>query len=137
MRMGRLVEGFSTHPVQCRNPPEGDRRLASDSPMSTIQQELKAAAQRGATTTQERITLNAYLDLVKEQPTLAATAHQRIHNMIMAAGTEPGKQPEETSFNFFADDLFGMDVPLERLVRYFDSAAQGHATRRRIPLLWG
>ena len=41
------------------------------------------------------------------------------------------------SYNFFSPSLFGLDVPLERVVRYFETAAQGHETRRRILLLWG
>lgn len=83
------------------------------------------------------ISLNEYLSLLGENPTIAATAHERIYNMIMAQGSGPGAQPEETSFAFFADELFGLDRPLARLVTYFDSAAQGHETRRRILLLWG
>jgi serine protein kinase len=102
-----------------------------------LQRELAAAASRERAARVPPISLNEYLGLVERNPTIAATAHQRIYNMIMAKGAEPGAQPEETSFKFFADDLFGMDVPLERLVRYFDSAAQGHETRRRILLLWG
>lgn len=83
------------------------------------------------------LTLDEYIAMVKETPTIAATAHERIYNMIMAKGHKPGAQPGETSFNFFSDELYGMDVPLERIVRYFDSASQGHETRRRILLLWG
>lgn len=83
------------------------------------------------------LTLDEYIQMVKETPTIAATAHERIYNMIMAKGHKPGAQPGETSFNFFSDELYGMDAPLERIVRYFDSASQGHETRRRILLLWG
>lgn len=83
------------------------------------------------------ITLNEYIEIVRENPTVAATAHERVYNMVMAEGKEPGIHPEETSFNFFAEELYGMDVPLARMVTYFDSAAQGHETRRRILLLWG
>lgn len=81
--------------------------------------------------------LNEYVDLVTKNPTVAATAHERIFNMIVAAGEKPGAQPEEISYNFFSDELFGMDVSLERIVRYFDAGAQGHEVRRRILLLWG
>jgi len=102
-----------------------------------LRQALELASQQGNAQSEHVIGLNEYIELVKVNPTIAATAHQRIYDMVTAAGSAPGAQPEETSFNFFADELFGMDVPLERLVRYFDSAAQGHETRRRILLLWG
>ena len=70
-------------------------------------------------------------------PSIAATAHERIFQMIRAAGWQPGLHAGETSYGFFAADLYGLDVPLERIVRYFETAAQGHETRRRILLLWG
>jgi serine protein kinase len=98
---------------------------------------LKEAAAKGVSEPEPEITLAEYLDRVKERPTIAATAHGRIYNMIAAQGSEPGVHAEETSYNFFADELFGLDVPLERVVRYFDSAAEGHETLRRILLLWG
>jgi serine protein kinase len=83
------------------------------------------------------ITLDDYLKMVKKAPTIAATAHERIYNMIMAQGHKPGDQPEEISYNFFSDELYGMDRSLERIVRYFDAASQGHEIRRRILMLWG
>jgi serine protein kinase len=101
-----------------------------------LKKEFEAMAD-ARTSDEAPITLNDYVALVKDNPTIAVTAHERIFNMISAQGSKPGAQPEETSYNFFSDELFGMDVPLDRLVRYFDSAAQGHETRRRILLLWG
>jgi serine protein kinase len=108
----------------------------SKDPNMDIAQEFKDLAEANAVYTAP-LNLNEYIALVKEHPTIAVTAHQRIYNMIMAAGFKAGNQPEETSYNFFSSDLFGMDVPLETLVGYFRSAAQGHETRRRILLLWG
>lgn len=102
-----------------------------------LSQELKDASKLKAGSGSSPIFLNDYIEIVREFPTVAVTAHHRIHNMIMAPGSKPGAQPEETSYNFFSDELFGMDVPLDRVVRYFDSAAQGHETHRRILLLWG
>lgn len=102
-----------------------------------LREALANAATRGALESEPPITLNEYLEIVQKNPTVADSAHARVYNMIMSEGSEPGAQPEETSFKFFSDELFGMDVPLERLVRYFDSAAQGHETRRRILLMWG
>ncbi|HWT23235.1 MAG TPA: hypothetical protein VN213_06985 [Solirubrobacteraceae bacterium] len=102
-----------------------------------FKQALADAAKRGPAEKAELITLNEYIDRVAAQPSIAATAHERIFQMIRAAGWHPGLHAGEVSYGFFAADLFGLDVPLERIVRYFETAAQGHETRRRILLLWG
>jgi serine protein kinase len=102
-----------------------------------FKQALADAAKIGPAEKAELITLNEYIDRVAERPTIAASAHQRIHDMIRAAGSTSGLHAGETSYKFFSGDLFGLDVPLERVVRYFETAAQGHETRRRILLLWG
>lgn len=100
-------------------------------------QALTEAAKQGPAEPDEVVTLNEYIDRVAAHPSIAATAHQRIYDMIKAAGWSPGMHAGETSFHFFASELFGLDVPLDRVVRYFETAAQGHETRRRILLLWG
>jgi serine protein kinase len=95
------------------------------------------AAKHGYAEQPEVITLNEYIDRVAECPTIAATAHQRIYDMIRAGGYTDGLHAGEVSYRFFRDELFGLDVPLERVVRTFETASQGHETRRRILLLWG
>jgi serine protein kinase len=102
-----------------------------------FKQALADAARSGPVSKSEVITLNEYIDRVALHPTIAATAHQRIYDMIKAAGFTDGLHAGEISYDFFAADLFGLDVPLGRVVRYFETAAQGHETRRRILLLWG
>jgi len=102
-----------------------------------FKQALVDASRQGSAERLEVITLNDYIDLVAERPTIAATAHQRVHDMIRAQGVADGLHAGEVSYDFFASDLFGLDVPLDRVVRYFETAAQGHQTRRRILLLWG
>ena len=102
-----------------------------------FKQALADAAKQGPAQKAELITLNEYVDRVAAHPSIAATAHERIFQMIRAAGWEPGLHAGETSYGFFAADLYGLDVPLERIVRYFETASQGHETRRRILLLWG
>ncbi len=98
---------------------------------------LEAAAKQEQAAASEVISLNEYVDRVAERPTIAASAHQRIYDMILAVGSEDGAHAGETSYEFFSGELFGLDVPLDRIVRYFETAAQGHETRRRILLLWG
>jgi serine protein kinase len=102
-----------------------------------FKQALQRAAQHGPARRMEVVSLNEYIDRVAEHPTIAASAHRRTYDMIVAAGSEAGRHVGETSYSFFSADLFGLDVPLGRVVRYFETAAQGHETRRRILLLWG
>jgi serine protein kinase len=102
-----------------------------------FKQALADAAKQGSAAPAELITLNEYVDRVAARPTIAASAHQRVYDMIQSAGYTDGLHAGEVSYKFFATDLFGLDVPLERVVRYFETAAQGHETRRRILLLWG
>ena len=102
-----------------------------------FKQSLVDAAKQGYAEQPEVITLNEYIDRVAERPTIAATAHQRLYDMIRAGGSTDGLHAGEVSYRFFRDELFGLDVPLERVVRTFETASQGHETRRRILLLWG
>jgi serine protein kinase len=102
-----------------------------------FKQSLADAAKHGRAAEAEVITLNQYVDRVAERPTIAASAHQRIYDMIKAGGSTDGLHVGETSYGFFREELFGLDAPLDRLVRNFETASQGHETRRRILLLWG
>lgn len=77
-----------------------------------------------------------YLSIVAEHPTVAATAHERIYDMIESAGvtTQDGRK----KYSFFNNELFGTEEPLERLVEeYFHSAARRLDVRKRILLLMG
>jgi serine protein kinase len=102
-----------------------------------FKQALQQAAKHGEASAAEIIPLNEYVDRVAARPTIAASAHRRVHDMIVAAGWQEGAHAGEVSYDFFSGELFGLDVPLGRIVRYFETAAQGHETRRRILLLWG
>src|SRR5437870_13489783 len=55
--------------------------------------------------------------------------------MLLAAGAE--EKDGRKSYNFFADDLFGVEKPLQQLVEYFSSAARRLEVRKRILLLMG
>jgi serine protein kinase len=78
-----------------------------------------------------------YLELVKANPRIARLSHGRIFDMIMAAGVERRGEYEPTRYEFFADELFGLEKPLQQLVEYFSSAAQRLEVRKRILLLMG
>jgi serine protein kinase len=77
-----------------------------------------------------------YFEIVKRNPQVAQLAHSRIFNMIMAAGVDVGKRGE-TKYNFFANEIFGVERPLQQIVEYFNSGAQRLEVRKRILLLMG
>jgi serine protein kinase len=77
-----------------------------------------------------------YLLLLKEKPWVAQSAHSRVYNMIKDAGIDEEKGMKK--YNFFIDQLFGLEESLERLVEeYFHPAAKRLDVRKRILLLMG
>src|ERR1700722_5225872 len=87
-----------------------------------------------------------YLRMVHDTPAVARTAFERIYDMIMSHGkTEYIDIKKKLSrYNFFHDEkfggkdaIFGLDVPLMKLVNVFKSAAQGYGTEKRVILLPG
>ncbi len=85
-------------------------------------------------------TFRDYFELVSQNPRIAQLSHARINDMVHAAGIErlnEGTQHEILSYNFFANELFGIEEPIARIVEYFKSAAQRLEVRKRILLLMG
>ncbi|UJL46317.1 PrkA family serine protein kinase [Virgibacillus sp. NKC19-16] len=81
-------------------------------------------------------TFAEYLDILKEIPEVAQTAHSRVYNMIRNSGLieKDGKK----MYSFFGDDIFGLEEAIERLVEeYFHPAAKRLDVRKRILLLMG
>ena len=85
-------------------------------------------------------TFREYFELVTANPRLASLSHARICDMILAAGTEKiaeGTRDEVTRYNFFSNELFGIEESIAKIVEYFKSAAQRLEVRKRILLLMG
>jgi putative serine protein kinase, PrkA len=81
-------------------------------------------------------TFSEYLELVTKNPYLAMHSHARIYEMILAAGVTNTNGNKK--YNFFSEELFGIDKPLEKLVEeYFHSSAKRLDVRKRILLLMG
>ncbi|MEG0437640.1 MAG: PrkA family serine protein kinase [Solibacillus sp.] len=81
-------------------------------------------------------TFSDYLRIVQERPEVAQTAHSRVYNMIKSSGLE--QRDGQKLFNFFGNEIFGLEVALERLVEeYFHPAAKRLDVRKRILLLMG
>lgn len=81
-------------------------------------------------------TFAEYLQLLKEKPWIAQPAHSRVYEMIKDAGIH--NVNERKRYNFFTEDLFGLDDSLEKLVEeYFHPAAKRLDVKKRILLLMG
>jgi len=77
-----------------------------------------------------------YFDMVAKQPQVARLSHARIYDMIVSAGTDEGPGGKKV-FNFFKDEIYGLEETLDQLVEYFHSAAKRLEVRKRILLFMG
>ncbi len=91
-------------------------------------------------------TFEDYLELVRKNPKVTRTAYQRVYDMILSYGQEEyiDNKKRLIRYNFFKDEqhggkdaVFGLDIPLMRLVNVFKSAAQRYGTEKRVILLHG
>ena len=91
-------------------------------------------------------TFAEYLDLVRKEPLVTRSAFERMYDMILAAGTTEyiDNKKKIVHYNFFDDAInegydaiYGLDIPLMKLVNIFKSAAQRYGTERRVILLHG
>ncbi|MDD4170172.1 MAG: protein prkA, partial [Desulfotomaculaceae bacterium] len=81
-------------------------------------------------------TFHDYLGIVKERPCVSQLAHSRIYQMINVSGME--EKNGVNHYNFFENEIFGLDRTLEKLVEeYFHPAARRLDVRKRILLLMG
>lgn len=77
-----------------------------------------------------------YIEIVRQNPNVAKTAHARVYDMIAWHGIR--EENGQRKYKFFEDDMFGLDRTLEKLVEeYFHSAARRLDVRKRILLLMG
>jgi serine protein kinase len=87
-----------------------------------------------------------YLNVIRKTPAVTRTAFQRVYDMILSYGQEEyiDNKKRLVRYNFFKDEqhggrdaIFGLDIPLMRLVNVFKSAAERYGTERRVILLHG
>src|SRR5437868_9136824 len=87
-----------------------------------------------------------YLKMVRENPRITRTAFQRMYDMILSHGKTEyiDNKKRLIRYHFFHDEpnggrdaVYGLDVPLMKLVNVFKSAAQGYGTEKRVILLHG
>ncbi|HEY8468507.1 MAG TPA: hypothetical protein VIL18_02635, partial [Longimicrobiales bacterium] len=91
-------------------------------------------------------TFQDYLALVQQSPQVARNAFQRLYDMIVSYGSRKYTEykKEIIHYNFFDDPIgggrdaiFGLDVPLMKLVQVLKAAAMGYGPERRVLLLHG
>ena len=87
-----------------------------------------------------------YLAMIRDNPRIARTSYERLYDMILSHGTEEyvDNKKRITRFGFFSDNahggrdaVFGLDIPLMRLVNVLKAAALRYGPERRIILLHG
>jgi serine protein kinase len=87
-----------------------------------------------------------YMQVVRERPQVTRNAYQRVYDMIISYGTEEyiDNKKKLVRYNFFKDELgsgqnaiYGLDIPLMRLVHVLKAAAEGYGPEKRVILLHG
>jgi len=87
-----------------------------------------------------------YLQIVRERPQVTRNAFQRLYDMVISYGTEEyiDNKKKLIRYNFFRDEIdigkdaiFGLDIPLMRLMNVLKAAAEGYGPERRVILLHG
>src|SRR3989339_1483701 len=87
-----------------------------------------------------------YLRIARENPRVLRSAFQRIYDMLLSYGKEEYLDAKKklVRYPFFRDEkyggrdaIFGLDIPLMKLVNILRSAAHGYGTERRVILLHG
>ena len=91
-------------------------------------------------------TFEDYLAIVKERPQVTRNAYQRLYDMVVSYGEEEyiDNKKRLVRYPFFTDPIgggqdaiFGLDIPLMRLVNVLHAAALGYGPEKRIILLHG
>lgn len=86
---------------------------------------------------EEYISFPEYLDRIKNKPTIASLAHQRIFDMIESYGVIENREQEQVRYKFFESELFGIEDSTKQIMEYFKAAALGSEVGRRFLLLYG
>ncbi len=87
-----------------------------------------------------------YLEIVRKNPDAIRTAFQRVYDMVLSHGHDEylDAKKKVTHYKFFEDPIghgkdgvFGLDVPLMKMMNLLRSAAQHYGTEKRVILLHG
>src|SRR5687768_6809518 len=87
-----------------------------------------------------------YLEIVRKDGRVARSAFQRVYDMVLSYGRSEyiDSKKKVVHYPFFDDPvdngrdaIFGLDIPLMRLVNVLKSAAMAYGTEKRVILLHG
>ncbi len=87
-----------------------------------------------------------YIEVVRKNPRVTRNSFQRVYDMVLSHGVEEyiDNKKKLIRYNFFKDEthggrdaIYGLDIPLMRLMSVLKSAAQGYGTEKRVILLHG
>ncbi len=91
-------------------------------------------------------TFEEYIQKVIENPRITRNSFQRVYDLVTGFGREEyiDSKKKLVRYPFFLDEqhngkdaVFGLDVPIMKLVNIFKSAAQNYGTEKRVILLHG
>ena len=97
----------------------------------------------------ESISFMEYLDLVKKDKSIAKLAHKRIYDIMLDAGFKNLDTDKDLrlkrifgnrkirSYNFFNSEFFGIEDPIQKIIRYFHSASLKGEESRQVLFLVG
>mgnify|MGYP003652996855 CR=1 FL=1 len=118
--------------------------------MSTTKKFLEKIKQHreGKQTEKFKGTLEDYLALLEKSPEIAALAHKRLYKQILNRGVTTLDESDDRCnklfnsepvkvYDYFADQFFGMERPLEKVMRFLHSAAMRGEESRQVLLLLG
>ncbi len=93
-------------------------------------------------------TLEEYLRLLEDESTIASLAHKRLYDEILSNGITTLDESDHRCnkifdgekvkvYNYFSSQFFGMERPLEKVMRFLRSAAMKGEESRQVLLLLG
>jgi serine protein kinase len=143
-------------PASCRRTPCGVRPEAHvlctfevhpmSSPDSLVSQIAKLQNRQRFQELNWEGSFEEYLEIVKKDPRVSRSAFQRVYDMVLSYGRSEyiDSKKKVVHYPFFDDPIdngrdaiFGLDIPLMRLVNVLKSAAMGYGTEKRVILLHG
>jgi len=118
--------------------------------MTTTNKFLKSVKnhREGKETEKFKGTLEDYLNLLEADPNIAVLAHKRLYTQIMSEGMTTLDESDDRcnklfngeslkTYDYFSSQFFGMEQPLQKVMRFLHSAAMKGEESRQVLLLLG
>jgi len=118
--------------------------------MTTTNKFLKSVKAHRESKTEKKFegVLADYLLLLEKNPDISVLAHKRLYRQIMSSGMRTLDESDRRCnqlfngepvrvYDYFSSQFFGMERPLEKVMRFFHSAAMKGEESRQVLLLLG